>query len=59
MHISDTKLVAEVLDVITGGTDSYSSNYFIEDATFCSLATPIGHKHGWDTLKSPFQTHVL
>ena len=56
--IGDPKLIAEMLDGIGGIDDddySYNSYRFIEDDTFCSSVMAIGHKHGWDILKSPLQ----
>ena len=53
--IGNTKLIAEMLDVIVGIKETYSFGSFIEDATFCSSVMAIGHKHGWDILKSPLQ----
>ena len=55
--ISDTKLIAEMLDVIAGIKESYGCyGSFIGHASFCSSVMDIGHKHGWDILKSPLQT---
>ena len=54
-EIGDTKLIAEMLDVIAGIKDSYNFNCIIKDTTFCSLLMSIAHRHGWDILKSPLQ----
>jgi len=54
--IADTKLIAEMLDVVASIKESYSINSFISDASFCDLVVSIGHKHGWDILKSPLLT---
>ena len=54
--IADTKLIAEMLDVIAGYTVSYSNYSFIEDTTFYGFVKSISHKYGWDILKSPLLT---
>ena len=54
--IDDTKLIAEMLDVMAGIEESCGFGSFIEDDTFYSSVMAIGHKHGWDILKSPIQT---
>ena len=53
--IGDTKLITEMLDVVAGVKESYSFGSFIENDTFCSSVMAVGHKHGWDILKSPLQ----
>ena len=53
--LGDTKLIAEMLDVVVNIKESYNSSY-ISDATFASSVMSIAHKHGWDILKSPLQT---
>ena len=54
--VGDIKLIAEMLDVIAGIKESYGFyGSFIGDATFFSSLMAIGHKHGWNILKSPLQ----
>ena len=50
--IGDSKSISELLDIIA----NIRYNDFIGDATFHSLIMAIGHRHGWNILKSPLQT---
>ena len=50
--IGDSKSISELLGIIAG-TNHYD---FIGDTTFHSLIMAIGHRHGWNILKSPLQT---
>ena len=53
--VADTKLIAEMLDVVANIKEGYCLDSCIEDATFCSLVMSIGCKHRWDILKSPLE----
>ena len=50
--IGDSKSISELLGIIAG-TNHYD---YIGDITFHSLIMAIGHRHGWNILKSPLQT---
>ena len=50
--IGDSESISELLGIIAG-INHYD---FIGDATFLSLIMAIGHRHGWNILKSPLQT---
>ena len=57
--IGDIKLITEMLDVIAAIDECYSFYSFTEDT---SSVMVIGHKHGWDILKSqrmPFPEWVV
>ena len=52
----DTKLIAEMLDMLAGNKECYRYNNVIGYSNFCSLLLSIASKHGWDILKFPLQT---
>ena len=53
--IGDVKLIAEMLDAIAAINDPDRYHNYTEDTTFFSSVMVIGHKYGWDILKSPLQ----
>ena len=57
--IGDIKLIAKMLDVIAAIDDPDSYHSYSKDTTFFSSLIAIGHKHGWDILKSPLQPCLL
>ena len=52
----DTKLIAEMLDILAGNKECYRYNNVIGYSSFSSLVLSIASKHGWNILKSSLQT---